>query len=77
MALGRHVVVAQALRHVQQAFPRHVELGKCRVEGVEMVWGRLIGADVLGSDDLVERNAEANVAAGESSRCTSETMINL
>ena len=77
MALGRHVVVEEALCHVQQAFPRHVELCKRGVEGVEMVWGWLIGADVLGSDDLVERNAEANVAAGEPLRCTSETMINL
>ena len=59
MALRRDMVVEQALRDVQVAIARHVQLIQSAAEGFEVVGRRLVGTDVFGGDDLVELHAEA------------------
>ena len=50
---------------MQQATAIHAEAGERGVEGAEVVFGGLVGADVLGGDDGGEVAAQPLVAAGE------------
>jgi hypothetical protein len=63
--LGRDVIVEQALRDMQQPTAIHAEAGERGVEGAEVFFGGLVGADVLGGDDGGEVAAQPLVAGGE------------
>ena len=63
--LGGHVVVEQALGHVQQAVRGDAEVDDCRGERLEVPRRRLVRPDVLRGDDAVERHAQPLVAARE------------
>src|SRR5664280_1472687 len=63
--LGRHVVVEQALRHVQQLPLADPEPGEFAGQRLEVAGGRLVGADVLRGEDAGEGDAQTLVRAGE------------
>src|SRR5262245_20833109 len=60
-ALGRNVVVEQALGRVQQPLLAHAERGDALQQDLEVAWRRLVGADVLSGDDQVELDAQSAV----------------
>ena len=63
--LGRHVVVIEALRRVQEALLGDAPLRDPRQQVFEIAQVRLVGADVLGRKDSVELDAELFVAPRE------------
>src|SRR5665647_3899215 len=56
--LGRHVVVEQALRDVQQLALADAQASRLRSERLEVARRRLVRADVLGGHDAHEGHAE-------------------
>ena len=56
------MIVEETLRDMQQLGACDAEIGKRRVEGAEVVLGRLVGPDVLGGDDCREVAAQLEIA---------------
>ncbi len=63
--VGGHVIVEQALRGVQDILPLDAEFRDVLQQIGEVAWVRLVGTDILGGVDRIERHAEPAVAGGE------------
>lgn len=56
ISFGGFVIVKETLGHVQEVTSVQPHLGKASEQRLEVGRSGLIGADILGSDDLVERD---------------------